>query len=144
MGIRNLPDILISHELTLPDYETIKLNPFFMRLLDASMMEWQSVRNTAERTAIEAAALFEQAMPIIYARMTNNKEQLNHVVEAAKLMAKAGGIGEGNSKNTQGEKFSITINLGADTKLEFNPNKTPNAPIIDVTPDPPSYDEERV
>jgi len=140
MGLRPLPLIVDNYGLTEPDYEILKENHFYKRLLEATVLEWASIRNTTERSALEAAALFEQAMPHIFSRMIDGKEQLNHVVAAAQLMAKAGGIGESKRDTLPGEKFSITINLGADTKLQFGGEKAPR----DVTPSIPDMNEDRV
>jgi hypothetical protein len=126
MGLRPLRDVLAAHSLTQADYDILNNNPFFKQLLDGATQEWQSVRNTKERTALEAAALFEQIMPTLYDRIKDSKEALNHVVAAAQVLARAGGIGDTTTR-AAGEKFTITINLGGD-KVEYT------SPI-DITPD---------
>jgi hypothetical protein len=64
-------------------------------------------------------------MPHIYARMLSTGEQLNHVVEAGKWLSDIGGLKKDPNKGQPGERFQITINLGADTKIEFDGSKLP-------------------
>lgn len=144
MGLRSLEDILSSHNISPETYEILKEHPTFQRLLDGMRKEWLSINNTADRVAIEAAFTFEQAIPHLYARMINAKEPLNHATEVAKVLAKAGGIGESKREGVIGEKFNITINLGADTQLKFQPNVAPTrpSPILDLSAEP-ELDEER-
>jgi hypothetical protein len=125
MNIREVDEILQTYKLTPETYEKLKTNDFFTKLVDMARIEWHSATNTINRTQIEAAALVEQAMPHIYARMLNNNENLNHVVDAGKWLSDIGGLKKDPTKGQPGERFQITINLGADTKIEFDGSKLP-------------------
>lgn len=135
MAIRDEADILNEYQITAVDYDVIKTNPQFIKIFEGFVTEWNSAINTPERVRIEAAAALEQAMPKLFARMGNKNEALNHVVEVAKFFARAAGIGEvKNAATQQGEKFMISINLGADTKMVIEQQKEPiPAKIIEGT-----------
>src|SRR5258708_2817759 len=143
-GRKEEEEILASHNISSETYEILKEHPTFIKLLDGMRKEWLSVGNTQDRVAIEAAFTFEQAIPHLYSRMIDRKEPLNHATEVAKVLAKAGGIGENKREGPIGEKFAITINLGADTQLKFTPNVAPThlSPILDLAAEQ-ELDEER-
>jgi hypothetical protein len=135
MDIKVLPDILKHYKLTEETYIDICKVPFYKRALEVATIEWNSALSTHERLRIEAAASLEDALPGLSARMNNKDETLPAATEVGKLFAKIAGIGEperGGAAAT--EKFTITINLGADKKLEFTKDVTPVIPIIDQEP----------
>lgn len=127
-GIHEEPDILKRHGITVDQFNYLKSLPLFERMLAATKASWESADNTTERLKLEAAATLEDALPAISARMKDKDEGLNHVVEAAKLCARLAGIGENTGPANIGEKFSITINLGDDHKLQFEKDVTPHSP----------------
>jgi hypothetical protein len=61
----------------------------------------------------------EQGMPVLGARMLNEREELKDAVETAKMFAKVAGIGEVGDKSSSGEKFTINIDLGGDKTLRL-------------------------
>lgn len=131
MDVKDLPVILGHYNLTVADFERLKENEFFKRALEAVTIEWNSALSTHDRIKIEAAAILEDNMPALSARMVKNEEPLNAAVEAGKLFAKIAGIGDGAKEAHPGEKFTININLGADTKLHFEKDITPDVPLIE-------------
>jgi hypothetical protein len=144
MNIREPEEILETFKISPEAYEKLKANEFFTKLVDAARIEWQSATNTIARTQIEAAALVEQAMPDIFLRMKNKNEPLNHVVDAGKWLSDIGGLKKDPTKGQPGERFQITINLGADTKLEFDGSRLPIVgPALASLPAPDDK-EERV
>lgn len=126
VALQGEEDVLAAHGVSQADFEALKANDFFARLLDSSRKEWQSVANTVERTTIEAAFTFEQLLPTLHQRAIDPETPFSQVLEYAKLLAKAGGIGEGRGSGSAGEKFNITINMGADAKLEVSPPRRPS------------------
>jgi hypothetical protein len=123
----DIETILKTHQIDDETWLDIRANPQFRKLLEQQIAEWQSATNTHERTALKAAALVEEWLPEANARLHDRSETLNGKVELGKLLARVAGMGlttagvEGGS----GEKFSITINLGADSKLEFKKELPP-------------------
>jgi hypothetical protein len=145
MDIEGLPAILDTYKLTQTEYDALLANETFTRILDAARVEWEAASNTLGRVKIKSAAMFEQVMPHLYARMVDRKENLNHVTETAKLVAKAAGIGEDAGRNgAPGEKFQIIINLGADT-MNIEQSKAPIPPLtIDGQVVDTDLDAERI
>ncbi len=119
MDIRVLDEILITYGLTRIQYDFLQENnEFYKQALHTLTIEWNSALSTPERLKIESAAILEDALPRLGARMQNQAEGLPGVIEAAKLFAKMAGVGEREANQAApGEKFSITINLGGDEKI---------------------------
>jgi hypothetical protein len=144
IGLRELPEILEAYKISAETYEKLKAHEFFQKLVDLSRIEWHAAANTQNRLALEAAATAEAIMPAVYARAIDPKEPLNHVVDYLKWLADVGGLKHDANKGTPGERFQITINLGADTKIEFDGSKAPlggdpnNLPALPL----PSFDDK--
>jgi hypothetical protein len=130
---RDLVEILTDYNLTLEQFNYLKTNTFFMRVLETATIEWNSDLSVHERLRVEAAMYLEQGMPVLGARMLNEREELKDAVETAKMFAKVAGLGEVGDKGSSGEKFTINIDLGGDKTLKITK---------DVTP-PPALDTEK-
>lgn len=125
MQIRELPDVLTSFGLTSTQYEQIKVIPFYRRTLELLTVEWNSALSGPERARLISAAILEEALPVLGARMCSTSENLNAAVETGKLFAKISGVGESKPVQGANERFVITINLGADQELRFEKDVTP-------------------
>lgn len=125
VGLREVPDILAEFNVSSADYEKLKSNEFFTKVVDLARIEWHGAANTANRLQLEAASAAEEALPQVYARAMNGKEPLNHVIDFMKWLADVGGLKKDPGRGQPGERFKITINLGADTKIEFDNSKAP-------------------
>ena len=134
MDIASIEVITREAGITPEFYEKeIKKNPFFMKVLQQYQIEWNSVRNTPERVKWKAQALIEMGLPTIGARMLNNDEALPAVTEAAKLVSRLAGVDDQKGAAAQGEKFTITINLGDDKSLTVEKTvdpKTIEGPVL--------------
>lgn len=122
-----LETILEKHKITLAEWEKIKANPRFAALLDAEIADWHGATNTVERTKLKAAAIIEEFLPEGNTRIHDNSENLNAKVELLKWLARIAGMGEKDATITAGggERLNVTINLGADAKLEFDKQLPP-------------------
>jgi hypothetical protein len=123
--IRDMDEILADYKLTVDQYNYLKYNPFFKRVLETALIEWNSSLSVHERIKIEAAAYLEQGMPKLGARMMKDSEELKDAVETGKLFAKIAGIGEVGDKGSPGEKFSIHIDLSGDKSIRLTKDITP-------------------
>lgn len=119
--VRDLAMNLYDEDATLKKYglspeqfKTLRENKFFVNALEAATIEWNSPQSTTKRLAMEAAIALEDALPAVAARLSKTNEPLPGVVELVKIFAKMAGVGETNQPQAVGEKFKITINLGAD------------------------------
>lgn len=131
MNLRPLDEILSAFHLTAEKFDRISETPRFTQLLQQHTLEWEAAANTHERTKLKASTMIEDWLPEAHRRLHDNAETLNSKTELAKLVTKLAGMGldRADVANT-GEKVSITINLGGDTKLKFEHNVTPK--VIDA------------
>ena len=135
MDIKDADVVLGHYHLSREQYDWLKENhAFFKQALHVSTIEWNSALTTSERIKLESAAILEDALPRLGARMVNQAEGLPGVVEAAKLFAKIAGLGEKEAADrAPGEKFSININLGGDDRLTYKSPEPITVVIDDVT-----------
>lgn len=119
MNIKERHVVLQDFKLSESQYEFLeKYNEFYQAALRSACIEWQSPLSTTERIKVEAAAILEDSLIGLGARMQNRAEGLPGVVEVAKLFAKVAGVGEREpGQNTPGERFTINIDLGGDKKI---------------------------
>lgn len=130
MDIRPVDEILEIHEISPKNWEKLRENAHFQALLRSEIEAWQSAGNTTERVKLKSLAFVEEALPEFYARAHDPKEPLNAKVEVLKTISKFAGIGGNNfDASMGGEKFSVTINLGADQQLKIE--KSLPAQVID-------------
>ena len=119
MNIRDPKFILDAVGITQEQFDThIRPQVYYKRAYEAFVTEWESALTTNKRIALQSAAALEDALPKLASRMSKDAEALPAVVETAKLLAKLAGAGEQTRETAPGERFTITINLGADT-LKF-------------------------
>jgi hypothetical protein len=137
MNIREIDDIIAVYKLTREQYDWLATHhEFYKHALHVSTVEWTSALTTPERVRLESAAILEDALPRLGARMVNQAEGLPGVVEAAKLFAKLAGLGEKEvGDRAPGERFKIEINLGADEKLTYQSKPDPVTITIDSAPE---------
>lgn len=119
MDIKERHAILRDYNLDQAQYDYLETyNDFYKNALSAASIEWHAPLSTTERIKIEAAAILEDSLPGLGARMQNKSEGLPGVIEAAKLFAKIAGAGEqAGSGAGSGERFTINIDLGGDQKI---------------------------
>lgn len=123
MDIRPLDKILDAHGVNFDEWERISHSEHFKKILLDEITSWNSAANTHERVKLKAAAAVEEWLPELFAKMHDPDETLNAKIEGGKLMAKLAEMGMTNGNVSGGsEKFSVTINMGADKQLKFEQN----------------------
>lgn len=136
MDIKERHVILREYGLTQTHYDFLDThNEFFRAALAAACAEWHSPMSTPERLRVEAAAILEDSLPGLGARMQTKAEGLPGVIEAAKLFAKIAGVGErAVSDQIAGERFTINIDLGGDQKISVStaPGTKPSAASVEA------------
>jgi hypothetical protein len=120
MNIKNLDELLNIFELTKEQYEQIEQDPTFKRVLEQYNIEWNSALTSPERVRLRSLATYEDGMQFIADRMTNPNEPLASCIEAAKMFAKTGGIGEKKDEIPTAERFVIQINMGENKMLSVD------------------------
>jgi hypothetical protein len=114
MNIRPVETILASAGISQAQFEKFILpTAFYKRAYETFVLEWESALSTNKRIALGAAAILEDSLPKLNARMINDINPLSSVTETAKLFAKLAGAGE-TKEAVQGERFTITINMGGE------------------------------
>lgn len=125
MEMRDIADILKTHDVCSEDWEVIRQLPRFQDYLRQFIEEWQSATNTAERVKLKSMAFVEEALPEFYARAHDPQESLNAKVEVLKTVARFAGVGGSVDGSIAGERLSVTINLGADQQLKIEKTMSP-------------------
>lgn len=122
-----LPEILKRHGITSDRWESLQKSPVFLKILEAEVIAWHGAGNTHERTKLKAAALVEEWLPEANARIHDKDENLPAKVELGKLLARIAGMGlnDATIAGGGGEKFSVTINLGADHSIKIDKQLAP-------------------
>jgi hypothetical protein len=114
MAIQPVEKILNAVGISQAQFEKFILpNAFYKRAYESFVLEWESALSTNKRIALGAAAILEDSLPKLNARMLNDINPLSSVTETAKLFAKLAGAGE-TKEAVQGERFTITINMGGE------------------------------
>ena len=134
LDFKDIETILEHHKLSPNDFEKIKKDPRFLRLLEGEILAWNAATNTHERTKLKAAALVEEWLTEANARIRDANEPLSAKTELVKLLTRIAGMGiETAAVNASqgGERFIVNINLGDDKKLSFAKEVT--AKVIDGT-----------
>lgn len=117
MDMKELPAILTELSITPEQFDKIKSSKVFQHVLAEEVANWGSALNTQERVKLKSQAMIEMSLEEFYARMHDAKEPLNAKVELLKTLAKIGGVDTTKSEQAAGERFMVTINMGADHKL---------------------------
>jgi hypothetical protein len=143
MGIKDLPDILFEHSLTLREWDEIKVLPAFGRMLEGEVKAWEGADNTVGRLKLKTAAMLEEYLPELYARLNDREEPLMAKIKALELTAKIAGFGdraEGVTGNP-GDKVHVIINLGGDANKEYIKQLPHKVIEHEPTPVQPTFEE---
>jgi len=120
MDIQPIDNILRDNGVDGDQWENIQSNTRFRMLLETETSAWGSALNTQERLRLKSAAALEEWLPELFTRMNDRNENLNAKVEAGKLISRWAGVGGTGTQTVEGgEKFSVTINLGADNQIKI-------------------------
>lgn len=134
LDIKPLETVLKEYKIGPSEYDRLLKSARFRMYLDQEVAVWQTSVATPDRVRIKSAAVLEEWLPELYQRMNDPKEALSAKVEAGKLLAKMADIGTPKPGEAgSGERFSVTINLGADQSLTFEKTVTPR--VIDARED---------
>jgi hypothetical protein len=134
MDISDLESILKRYEIPQERFEAIQQNPRFIHLMQEAVTAWHSALNTEQRVKFKSASMLEMWLEEAHTRLHDKSESLAAKTELAKFIGRLAGMGLTGAgfSGESGEKFSITINLGADAKLQFE-KKLP-AKVIEHEP----------
>ena len=138
MDLNDTQTILKNNQINPSEWERLKGDPRFLRVLEVEVIAWQAAGNTHERTKLKAGALIEEWLLEANARIHDSAESLAAKTEVVKLLARIANMGQerGDAAADAGGRFQVTINLGADHKLNFVKEVTPQ--VIEHEPAKPA------
>jgi len=130
----DIEDVLKHHQIDNETWERIQRLPRFSELLASEIAAWNSATNTHERVKLKAAGLVEMWLEQANTDLYDKTNTLNSKIELAKLVTRLAGMGvQGfGAEGATGERFSVTINLGADQQLKIEKQLPPTT--IDAEP----------
>lgn len=121
--IQPLEVILKFMALSPAQWDKINAMPHFQTVLRQECEAWAGASNTAERVKLKSLAFVEELLPEFYTRAHDTRELLSAKTEVLKTVARFAGVGAtGGGDGGLSEKFSVTINLGADRTLKIEKN----------------------
>lgn len=124
MNLHDVETILDTYKITPAQWRKIEKNEYFQRVLQEAVTLWHSALNTEQRVKLKSAALYEEWLPEANVLAHDRSQPLSGRVELMKLIKSTGGMGGANPGEGAGERFSVTINLGGDSKLSFTKQVT--------------------
>lgn len=120
MDIQPIETILKQYSITPQVWDALQTNSRFQTLLSSEVEQWNTALNTHERVKLKAAAMLEEWLPELNNRIHDRDEALPAKIEGGKMLTRIAGIGVGAVDGAGGgERFTVTINLGEDSKLTF-------------------------
>lgn len=133
----DLPTILGKHNITQDQYDFLQEhNAYFKSILASEVQAWQSIKSTEARIRLQAQAVVEEQMPALAARI-GGKEKLSESVEAFKAISRIAGVDTpASGPVASGERYTINIDLGADTRIVIG-----GQPMKDITPELPKLEQ---
>ncbi len=102
------------YKITEEQLNLLKDNIYFQEAFKIAVTEWEGIKSTKQRLALQAACGIEDQLPNVVARMGDKNEALSSVTGTLKVLADMAGVGGEKQKEQSTERVQITINLGAD------------------------------
>lgn len=127
MDIQPIEAILKHYEIDQKRWDELLRNSRFKALLASESEAWNAALNTHERVKLKAAAMLEEWLPELNNRLHDRQENLPAKIEGGKILKSIAGFdGRQADVGLGGEKFTVTINLGAATApIEISKEITP-------------------
>lgn len=106
--------------LTVDQYRVIAAHPFFVDMLRETLKIYDAPGNAAKRIEQKGHAIIEHALPTLGSRIADPREPLEKVAQMVKVIGDITGLSKREQQYAPQERISISIDLGADTKLTFD------------------------
>lgn len=134
MNIEDLDTILEAHRMSRAEFESLQKDPKFVKMLASELSDWTSATNVTERVKVKSAAIIEDFLPELYARLNDRNEPLMGKAKLLEFIAKIANIGQpADGKTLQpGDRVVVQINLGSADTLKYE-KKLPSK-VIDHEP----------
>lgn len=112
-------------------YEWLLAEPFYAEALKRAMEEWHDIKSTPQRLVLKTAAVLEDSLLVVGARLSNKTEPLASVAQMTKVYADITGLNKQATSNAPQERVSISIDFGADARLVVEKTIEGRAPPAD-------------
>lgn len=130
--INELETILNTAGVDEKRWEAIRVHPVFLEMLNSAKVEWSAATNTEQRVKLKSAAMLELWLEEANKALHDPQQTLAAKTELAKFIGRLAGLGLSNAHvEGGGERFSLTINLGADNQLKI---ETVTPKVIEHSP----------
>jgi hypothetical protein len=120
INLYDTESVLKANNIDPKEWGAISKDRRFVKLLKSEMEAWNAANNTPERVRLKSAMLVEEWLLEANKLAHDGSQTLTARIELMKLLKSLGGLGVDRAEGSIGERFSITINLGADQKLQFD------------------------
>jgi hypothetical protein len=129
--INTIESILEQYRIPASTWEKIKDSPRFQAILQRELAVWNSAQNTNERVKIKSGAIVEESLSNLHVELNNNQTPLTARTELLKTLTRLAGMGlEKAEVAGAGERFTVTINMGADNQLKFEKDLKVVSPTV--------------
>ncbi len=133
MDIYEVDQIRQTYALSTEQFSRIVEEPQFAKMLRDMIVDWQSASGTAERVKVKSAVGVEIALDIIMADVVDRTVPLTQRIDALKLLARLGELGEKEAALGGGGGSGVQININLGVPGQGQPPKTIH---IDAEPIP--------
>lgn len=122
MNIKPRSSILAAHRLSEEEFEQIEKIEFYQRAFETSVIECNRPMTLAQQNQLIGHAYVQELLAPLAGRAASGEDPLAQSAEVLKIIHMiSGGRGSGEGvAPAPGERFQITINLGADHVERFD------------------------
>ena len=134
--VYEIENILETYQITRSTFEAITRHPTFQKILRREQEEWRSADNTFRRTKLLSSIAYEEAIPEMFATLHDKSEPLAGRVKIFEVLGRYSGLGANTAgEGERADQIKIEINLGGDTKLNFEKALPPRVIDMEATDD---------
>lgn len=120
--------VIARYKISEQEYARVAAEPFFQEMLRKALVDFHKIQSTQKRSAMKAAIVIEEAIPTLGARINDSREPLEKVAQMTKVLADIAGLNVKDAANAAQERITISIDLGADTRLVFDKARAGSGP----------------
>lgn len=115
--IMDREEILKTYGVSEKEFDTLLTSRVFAEMYRAEVIAWNDTQSSKERIELKTLAIVEESLLTMHGYLHDPKFSDSAKVELFKALQKGVGIGVNQQQATEGQKVSITINMGADRQM---------------------------
>ena len=113
-GIYEPSEVFDTFGLTTDEARAMLATPAFQAMVKQASAEWKALDNTEKRVRYKALVSVEELMPTLFGVVSDMKNPASSRTDAFKTFMKLAALDRAEVEGQSGQRFSISINLGAD------------------------------